>query len=194
VKDINFREQMITFNREPSKDNKRYENGKLPKDFEEITPKIFEEFARRKLSAHFNTELNPREIKNGPKLFDFVSPDFSIIGDAKYYKMLGEGAIPPAKFSTIAEHVWMLEKINAKRKFLVFGNDRRVPEKWLEKYGNLVSDVEFFFLDVKSNKLEELKKVDYRKNQNVSSAIRRTPQKNDVKKSLNYADYWKIKK
>ncbi len=29
---------------------------------------------------------------------------------------------------------------------LVFGNDRRVPERWLEKYGGLASDVAFYFL------------------------------------------------
>ena len=48
----------------------------------------------------------------------------------------------------------------------MFGNDRRVPELWLEKYGNLVKSVDFYFLDVldveegnEEGTLEELKVV-----------------------------------
>jgi len=65
-------------------------------------------------------------------------------------------SIPPAKFATIAEHVWFLEKIDAKMKFLIFGNDRRVPLEWLKRYGSLVRDVKFYFLDERGN-LSELK-------------------------------------
>ena len=67
----------------------------------------------------------------------------------------------------ITEHVWLLEHTKAKRKFLVFGNDRRVPELWLNDYGNLLKDVEFYFIDEeeidgevgKEGRLEELKVV-----------------------------------
>jgi hypothetical protein len=56
-------------------------------------------------------------------------------------------SLPPAKFATIAEYVWLLEKIEAKRKFMVFGNERRVPEEWLSRYGRLVAGTDFFFID-----------------------------------------------
>jgi hypothetical protein len=46
----------------------------------------------------------------------------------------------------IAGHVWLLQVAPAKRRFLVFGNQRRVGEWWLEKYGRFVSNVEFYFL------------------------------------------------
>jgi len=42
--------------------------------------------------------------------------------------------------------VWLLERTTARRRFLVFGNQRRVSEWWLEKYGGLVVGVEFYFL------------------------------------------------
>jgi len=58
--------------------------------------------------------------------------------------------------TVIAEHVWLLENTNADRKFLVFGNDRRVPEQWLERYGPLVRSVEFYFLDDRANGLSRL--------------------------------------
>ena len=67
------------------------------------------------------------------------------MGDAKFYTMVNGVGLPPAKFATIAEYVWLLEKVPAKHKFVVFGNDRRVPEEWLKRYGRLISGVEFFF-------------------------------------------------
>jgi hypothetical protein len=40
-------------------------------------------------------------------------------------------------------------------KFLVFGNDCRVPLLWLERYGGLVSDIAFYFL-TDDGELEEI--------------------------------------
>jgi hypothetical protein len=34
----------------------------------------------------------------------------------------------------------------APKQFLVFGNDREVPLRWLERYGALAGSVPFFFL------------------------------------------------
>jgi len=81
-----------------------------------------------------------------PKAFDLVSPDGSIIGDAKYFTLVKGQRLPPAKFSVIAEHVWLLEKTDALTRFLVFGNQREVPQFWLKRYGSLVSAVDFYFL------------------------------------------------
>ena len=124
-----------------------------------ISPYAFEDIARVAMTKLFDSSLFPAKVGNVEKKFDFVSEDESIVGDAKYYCMVNGQSIPPAKFSTIAEHVWLLENTKAKVKFLVFGNDRRVPEKWLEKYGNLVKSVDFYFLDVEEGTLEELKVV-----------------------------------
>lgn len=107
----------------------------------------FEVQARRRMSEFFGVELNPGTLPNVPKKFDMVSPDGRIVGDAKYYTLVRGTQIPPAKFATISEHVWLLEKTNSEIKFLVFGNDRRVPEEWLARYGYLAGDVQFFFLD-----------------------------------------------
>ncbi|AFV22358.1 hypothetical protein Mpsy_0145 [Methanolobus psychrophilus R15] len=67
-------------------------------------------------------------------------------------------SLPPAKFATIAEHVWLLEKTGAKHKFLIFGNDKRVPQEWLRRYGELVDGVDFFFYVVGDDKIERLNK------------------------------------
>jgi hypothetical protein len=107
----------------------------------------FEEKARKALNKHFNEILRPGQLPNIRKLFDFVSADRTIVGDAKYYSLGHEKRIPPAKFSAIAEGVWLLEKIQAKKKFLIFGNDRRVPERWLQRFGNLIKDITFYFLE-----------------------------------------------
>jgi hypothetical protein len=115
----------------------------------------FEQLARTVLSAHFSTSLAPRRVGNVPKTFDLVSNDLSIVGDAKYYTLVDGTMIPPAKFSAIAEYVWLLEKTGAKTKFLIFGNDRRVPIEWLSRYRMLAADVTFYFID-DTGKLEEL--------------------------------------
>lgn len=112
-----------------------------------LTPEAFEELARKKMSDHFGVSLAPGTVPGVPKEFDLVSPDKEIVGDAKYFTLIRGQRLPPAKFSVIAEHVWLLEKTGAPTRFLVFGNDRQVPELWLKRFGNLVSGVAFYFLD-----------------------------------------------
>lgn len=107
----------------------------------------FEAYARDRMTDLLETVLLPGEPDEVPKQFDCMSQDGSILGDAKYYSMVNGESIPPAKFSTIAEHVWLLEKASARKRFLVFGNDRRVPEEWLDRYGHLVESVDFYFLE-----------------------------------------------
>lgn len=111
-----------------------------------LTPAQFEELARRVMSAHYRAPLDARILPGVPKKFDLVSRDGCITGDAKYFTLVRGQHLPPAKFSVIAEHVWLLEKTSAQQRFLVFGNDREVPLRWLARYGALVSKVTFFFL------------------------------------------------
>jgi hypothetical protein len=110
------------------------------------TPFSFVLLARRIMSTLYSTPLEPRRIPAMPKLFDMVSADYSVVGDAKYFTMVQDERIPLAKFSVIAEHVWLLGQCQADRRFLVFGHDRRVPEEWLRRYGSLVHGVQFYFL------------------------------------------------
>lgn len=117
--------------------------------------KDFEIFSKNIMEDYFGATLTQRNPHGFPKKFDMVSSDDSIIGDSKYLTLVNGVKLPPAKFMEISGHVWLLEKLSAKRKFLVFGNQKRVPEWWLEKYGHLVKDVEFYFIDEKGN-LEKL--------------------------------------
>jgi len=122
---------------------------------EGLRPRDFEALARRVLSDHYGVTLSPGSVGGVRKEFDFVSSDERIVGDAKYYTRVGGSRLPPAKFSAIAEHVWLLEKTGASIRFLVFGNDRQVPIMWLKRYSNLVSGVTFYFL-TDDGRLEEL--------------------------------------
>ena len=112
----------------------------------ELSPPAFEDLARAVMGRHFGVPLRPEQVPGVPKEWDMVSPDGDILGDAKYFTLVQGQRLPPAKFSIIAEHVWLLEKTGAPTIFLVFGNDRQVPELWLQRYGNLVSGVAFYFL------------------------------------------------
>jgi len=111
----------------------------------------FESLARQVFSRYYGTHLKPGCLPGIPKKWDLLSDDGMIVGDAKYYTLVGGSSLPPAKFSTIAEHVWLLEKTDARTKFLVFGNQIEVPQHWLARYGKLVSGVNFFFLDAEGN-------------------------------------------
>lgn len=110
-------------------------------------PRRFETAARAAMQAHYGQPFREGEIEGIPKRWDLLSADRQIVGDAKYYTMVGGERFPPAKMSVIAEHVWLLERTPAHEKFLVFGNDRRVPEVWLQRFGHLVKDVRFWFLE-----------------------------------------------
>lgn len=87
------------------------------------TPAEFEDAMRDVMSKYYKEGLSPGQIDSVPKLFDMISDDKDVAGDAKYLTMVRGESLPPAKFSVIAEHVWLLEKTNATIKFLVFGND-----------------------------------------------------------------------
>ncbi len=117
--------------------------------------KEFEELARRVMSEYFGVRLEKRRKPEWPKEFDLVSPDYRIVGDAKYYTMIKGKHLPPAKFATISAYVWMLENIDAEIKFLVFGNDKRVPLEWLKRYGKIVKTVRFYFIN-DEGQIEEL--------------------------------------
>jgi hypothetical protein len=108
--------------------------------------KTFEELGRKRMSAEMGVWFSEGKHGKHAKRFDYVSDDGMIVGDAKYLSLVKGTQWPPAKAMEIAGYVWLLEKSEASRRFLVFGNQHRVPEWWLEKYGHLVSNVEFYFL------------------------------------------------
>jgi hypothetical protein len=112
----------------------------------ELSPSAFEDLARAVMGRHFGVPLAPGQMSGVPKEWDMVSPDGDVVGDAKYFTLVQGQRLPPAKFSIIAEHVWLLEKTGAQIPFLVFGNDRQVPVLWLQRYGSLASGVAFYFL------------------------------------------------
>lgn len=88
----------------------------------------FQIFAQKVLSKHFGVSLDERGVRRFPKKFDLVSEDATFVGDAKFLTLVRRYKLAPAKFMEIAGHVWLLEKIPAKKRFLVFGNQRRVSE------------------------------------------------------------------
>jgi hypothetical protein len=106
----------------------------------------FATLARRAQSDRYAVTLRPDSLPGIAKVFDSVSPDRHIVGDAKYFSPVGGVGLPAAKFPIVAERVWLLEKSGASTKFLVFGNHREVPQRWLARDGELASRVAFLFL------------------------------------------------
>ncbi len=126
-----------------------------PKPRPGLSPRKFEQLARRRMSEHYDETLEPGWVGQVHKRFDLVAPYGLIVGDAMHLRKVSGTRWAPAKAAAIAERVWLLEKSGAPETFLVFGNDPQVPVMWLERYGNLVSGVTFFFLS-DDGELEEL--------------------------------------
>jgi hypothetical protein len=113
---------------------------------ETVAWRRFQELAQVQMERHFGCKFTERSLPGVPKLFDMVSDDSTIAGDAKYLTLVGGKRRPPAKFMEIAGHIWLLERTNAKRIFLVFGNQREVVALWLKKYGAIAGRIELYFL------------------------------------------------
>ena len=118
--------------------------------------KPFEDLAREAMSAYYGVPLRHRKREEWAKLFDLVSEDYGIVGDLVCLTMAGASNLPPARASIVSELVWMLEKTGAPKVFVVFGKDRRVSQEWLRRYGNLVGEVNFYFLS-DNGEIEQLK-------------------------------------
>ncbi len=118
----------------------------LPRSGAPLSPAAFAALARKVLSERNATTLAPGTLPEVCKRFDLVAQDGRIVGDAKYFTLVRSTGLPTAKFSIIAEHVWLMEKTRAPVRFLVFGNDRNVPLLWLARYGNLVGSTVSYFL------------------------------------------------
>lgn len=107
----------------------------------------FERNAEGFLSRSWRVDLQKRAIMVGglvKKEFDLVSPDRRFVGDAKFLKNIEE---PAAKYDAISAYVWLLQKVDADKVFLVFGRDVEVAERYLNRFHPLVVPVEFYYLD-----------------------------------------------
>ena len=113
-----------------------------------MKPSEFEDIVREFLYKEWGIRFNKIKVKiaDSKKEFDFVSEDGKCIGDAKYYKNTPTG-VPSAKLSTISEYVWLLQNTDSQRKFLIFGNEKKVPLMFLSRWGSLVKNIEFYFFD-----------------------------------------------
>ena len=109
--------------------------------------KRFEQYARQYFSHLWGVDLRERTVRISdqvPWKFDLVSQDGRYIGDAKWLKNI---KVPAAKWQAIAEYVWLLQKVEADKVFMVFGQDPEVAERFLKRVRPLTHPVEFYFLD-----------------------------------------------
>ncbi len=91
-----------------------------------------------------------------PKDFDFISEDGAIVADIAQISMVSGEKLMLAKFSMVSEMVWLLEKVPAERRIIIFtGDTEELPQNWLSRLGSLTT-VEFFFID-EFGKMKQLK-------------------------------------
>ena len=62
----------------------------------QLSPRAFEDLARSVVGNYLDVPLKPWQVSGVPKEFDLVSPDGSIVGDAKYFTLVRGQRLPPA--------------------------------------------------------------------------------------------------
>jgi len=123
--------------------------------------RIFENNVRKILENYFKTKF-PADgfvnINGKSKRFDFIDLKNKIVGDAKFYSFTKSGNRPSAKFSTLNEYVWLLQKLpNSWKKFIVIGKDKSLVKKYVKEYKPWLENVAIFYSDGKSilNKIKK---------------------------------------
>jgi hypothetical protein len=117
---------------------------------EALVRKDFVERAREVMVEFYGRPLKPRRI-GGTQFWDYVSSDGTIVGDARWF-----GQVVPVARAFVSEAVWLLEKVGAVQKFIIFGGEVEVPRQWLELWATLCpEDIHLFYLD-NTGELHEL--------------------------------------
>lgn len=169
VHSVDMKNQTVLFqrNEENKFENQDSSNQTIKMNFEVITlDKIpnkktkeinymdFKKMVLGEMEKHYRVKLSAREIPPMPKLIDLVSNDNKYVGIVRSLSLVLSEALLPSLLSSISASIWILEHIpNAEKRFLIFGKDRNVPDKWLEQYGIFIKDIEFFFYDATKREL-----------------------------------------
>jgi hypothetical protein len=106
---------------------------------------------RAEVISNLKTKL-PKKYIRPPKTWDYVSPDESIVADAKFFSYMG---VASGRKSIISEHVWLLEKIPARSKFILFDRNGSSPEEWLRRWRSLLA-ANIAFLQLEGDKVRFL--------------------------------------
>ena len=124
-----------------------------------------EDVAKRVMERHLGVKLEKRKLNilGKYKEFDLVNVECSIVGDVKCFKF--KGSAPSAAFSNISECVWLMEKLEQStgkrwRKMIVGMGNRETFVKYAKRYGPWLGDLEIYFIDVESKRLEVIRKPD----------------------------------
>ncbi|MEM4068182.1 MAG: hypothetical protein QXV17_15135 [Candidatus Micrarchaeaceae archaeon] len=119
----------------------------------------FENIARKAIEAEVRCPLNKENISiNGKnKSFDLVNKDKKIVGDVKFYSMTRSDNVPSAKFSTLNEYAWLMQKLRGWRKIFVIGVDKKLIEIYIKRFDKWLDDIEIYHCSI-DGKLTRLTK------------------------------------
>jgi hypothetical protein len=109
-------------------------------------PRKFLKCAVETMSQLYDAPLRALSVPPVGRYFDLVSADKKICGEVNYFALVRGLGSPIAKLALIGEQLWLLERTTAKKKFLLFGNDPKMPALWLQRFGHIERSVDFFFL------------------------------------------------
>ncbi len=112
----------------------------------------FENVARTALQKELGCILSNGKVNITGKVkdFDLVNIDEKIVGDIKHYKRTESGNNPSAKFSTLNEYVWLMQRLEQSqkvkwRKILVVGEDLKMLQTYVHRYGAWLDDIQIYY-------------------------------------------------
>lgn len=125
--------------------------------------KEFEDIARKAIQKELGCTLSndTLDITGKSKNFDLVNKSKRIVGDIKYYSMTKGGNTPSAKFSTLNEYAWLMQRLENSteykwKKIFVIGPDLNMIKKYLKTYERWLDDIEIYYCS-KSGKIDRMK-------------------------------------
>lgn len=112
----------------------------------------FEEIASKAIQKELGCNLNNEKINitGKDKKFDLVNEDRKIVGDIKYYSMTKGGNTPSAKFSTLNEYAWLMQRLEIStkhkwKKIFVIGTNEDIIKKYIKIYEKWLDDIEIYY-------------------------------------------------
>jgi hypothetical protein len=134
VESVDIEARCVTFSRQ--------QKVAEPKPVEFKSRVEFEGYARSLISRTLGINLSP-DFRRGPLAFDYLADD--IVCEVMF---LSEPRASDLTLARITHKLWLLEKVHAKRKLLIFGGNKSIPLEWLRRFGSLLDGgVEFYYIN-----------------------------------------------
>ncbi len=102
---------------------------------------------RQAVEEHYGCSFDMAAPDDLSPAWRLVGDDGAILGQALHLAPLADGRVPAGRLTLLSGLVWLLEKSEAERPFMVIGGDSATADAWRAHHGSCCDEVEVFYLD-----------------------------------------------